>query len=256
MHTLTDATLKANANLSLVKGGMDTSYSKVTEGEKLRLKVATILAMLEIGEQKGVGRHPGLLMIDSPGAQEVFQDDLDALVSALQAVAKDIPHCQIFVSGRSSGGVLVKKDALQADFFRLLTTNAAGSDLEPTNIGGGRADVRLKSSSERLVIEVKRELKNSSFDALSASYHGQTVDYQNVSVRLGSLLVLDLLNDSKMGTPHIQSLVQTRLVQRVGEDQPRLIVIVKVPGNRKRPRDLTKAARTDKSQRRAKKANA
>ena len=155
-----------------------------------------------------------------------------------------------------SGGVLVKEDALQADFFRLLTTNAAGSDLEPTNIGGGRADVRLKSSSERLVIEVKRELKNSSFDALSASYQGQTVDYQNVSVRLGFLLVLDLSNDSKMGTPHIQSLVQTRLVQRVGEDQPRLIVIVKVPGNRKRPSDLTKAAKTDKSQRRAKKANA
>jgi hypothetical protein len=105
MHTLTDATLKANANLSLVKGGTDTSYSKVTEGEKLRLKVATVLAMLEIGEQKGVGRHPGLLMIDSPGAQEVSQDDLDALVSGLQAVAKDIPHCQIFVSGRSSEAI-------------------------------------------------------------------------------------------------------------------------------------------------------
>jgi hypothetical protein len=105
MHTLTGATLKANAVLSLVKGGTNTSYSKVTEGEKLRLKVATILAMLEIGEQKGVGRHPGLLMIDSPGAQEVSQADLEALVSGLQSVAKDIPHCQIFVAGRSSEAI-------------------------------------------------------------------------------------------------------------------------------------------------------
>ena len=105
MHTLTGAALKANAALSLVKGGTNTSYSKVTEGEKLRLKVATILAMLEIGEQKGVGRHPGLLMIDSPGAQEVSQADLDALVSGLQSVAKDIPHCQIFVAGRSSEAI-------------------------------------------------------------------------------------------------------------------------------------------------------
>jgi hypothetical protein len=105
MHTLTEASLKANAALSLVKGGTSTSYSKVTEGEKLRLKVAAILAMLEIGEQKGVGRHPGLLMIDSPGAQEVSQADLEALVSGLQSVAKDIPHCQIFVAGRSSEAI-------------------------------------------------------------------------------------------------------------------------------------------------------
>jgi hypothetical protein len=105
MHTLTGATLKANAVLSLVKGGTNTFYSKVTEGEKLRLKVATILAMLEIGEQKGVGRHPGLLMIDSPAAQEVSQSDLEALVSGLQSVAKDIPHCQIFVAGRSSEAI-------------------------------------------------------------------------------------------------------------------------------------------------------
>jgi hypothetical protein len=61
--------------------------------------------MLEIGEQKGVGRHPGLLMIDSPGAQEVSQGDLDALVSGLQSVTKDIPHCQIFVAGRISEAI-------------------------------------------------------------------------------------------------------------------------------------------------------
>jgi hypothetical protein len=145
------------------------------------------------------------------------------------------------------GGVLVTEDALQADFFRLLTTNASGSDLEPTNIGGGRADIRLKSSSERLVVEVKRELKDSSFDALAASYEGQTLDYQNVSIRLGFLLVLDLSNDPDMGTPHIRSLIQTRQMHRAGEDHPRLIVIVKVPGNRKRPSDLTKAAKTKKS---------
>ena len=71
MHNLSQASLKGNANLSLVKGGVATSYSKVTEGEKLRLKVATVLAMIEVAEKKGVGRHPGLLMIDSPAAQEV-----------------------------------------------------------------------------------------------------------------------------------------------------------------------------------------
>jgi hypothetical protein len=62
MHTLTGASLKANAVLSLVKGGTNTFYSKVTEGEKLRLKVATVLAMLEIGEQRC--RPPSWLVDD------------------------------------------------------------------------------------------------------------------------------------------------------------------------------------------------
>jgi len=140
-------------------------------------------------------------------------------------------------------GTNVKEDALQEDFFRWLTTNAAGSDLEPTNVGGGRADIKLKSSSERIVVEVKRELEDSFFDALAASYQAQATDYQNVSVRLGFLLVLDLSNNTAEGTPHLRSLVQTRSVQRPGEDHPRLLVIVKVPGNRKRPSDLTKAAK-------------
>src|SRR5258708_22754025 len=102
-------------------------------------------------------------------------------------------------------GSEVKEDVLQDDFFRWLTTNAAGSDLEATNLGGGRADLRLKSSSERVVIEVKRELQDSSFDSLASSYEAQTTDYQNVSIRLGFLLVLDLSINNDEGTPHIRS---------------------------------------------------
>src|SRR5699024_1219843 len=82
-------------------------------------------------------------------------------------------------------GSLPRESELQEDFFRWLTTNAAGSDLEPTNIASGRADIRLKSGPERLVIEVKREETDCSFDALVTSYSAQTTDYQNVSIRLG-----------------------------------------------------------------------
>ena len=105
MHNLSQASLKGNANLSLVKGGVPTSYSKVTEGEKLRLKVATVLAMIEVAEKRGVGRHPGLLMIDSPAAQEVSAEDLDELVAGLQSVSKSIPHIQVFVAGRTSTAI-------------------------------------------------------------------------------------------------------------------------------------------------------
>ncbi|WP_186165345.1 hypothetical protein [Burkholderia gladioli] len=140
-------------------------------------------------------------------------------------------------------GSLPHEDQLQEDFFRWVATYAAGSDLEPTNIASGRADIRLKSGPERLVVEVKREEVDCSFDALFKSYSAQTTDYQNVSIRLGVLLVLDLATPNREGTPHLTSLFEMRHVRRNGESQSRLILIVKVPGRRKRPSDLTKFAK-------------
>ncbi|MFO1879640.1 hypothetical protein QOT71_15485 [Pseudomonas aeruginosa] len=141
-------------------------------------------------------------------------------------------------------GSLPHEDELQEDFFRWLTTNAAGSDLEPTNLGSGRADIRMKSGPERLVIEVKREEKDASFDALATSYAAQTTDYQNVSIRLGVLLVLDLATPNRQGTPHVTSLFSVVQIQRPSEDEPRLVLIVKVPGRRRSPSDLTKLAKS------------
>lgn len=105
MENLSEASLKGNAALSLVKGGVPTSYSKVTDGEKLRLKVATVLAMIEIAEARGIGRHPGLLMIDSPAAQEVSPVDVDNLITGLQDVFAKLPHFQVFVAGISSRAI-------------------------------------------------------------------------------------------------------------------------------------------------------
>jgi len=143
-------------------------------------------------------------------------------------------------------GSLPHEDELQRDFFRWVATYAAGSDLEPTNIASGRADIRLRSGPERLVVEVKREETDCSFDALLKSYAAQTTDYQNVSIRLGVLLVLDLATPNREGTPYLTSLFEMRHVRRCGESQSRLILIVKVPGRRKRPSDLTKLAKTNR----------
>lgn len=163
------------------------------------------------------------------------------LHNRLEVTKKDDPSVGYLFE--RADGKLPREDELQQDFFRWFSTVAAGSDLEPTNLGGGRADLRLKSSGERFVIEVKRESRDCSFDALAKAYSAQTTDYQNVSIRLGMLLVLDLATSNREGTPHITSLVQPRTVQRSGESQPRHIIIVKVPGRRKRPSDLTKLAR-------------
>ncbi|OHT21124.1 hypothetical protein BHE75_03129 [Sphingomonas haloaromaticamans] len=51
--------LGSNATLALIKGGESTSFSKVTAGERLRLRLATAVALLRIGQERGLGRHPG-----------------------------------------------------------------------------------------------------------------------------------------------------------------------------------------------------
>lgn len=140
-------------------------------------------------------------------------------------------------------GSLPHEDELQQDFFRWMATNAAGTDLEPTNVASGRADIRLKSGPERLVVEVKREERDCSFDSLAASYGAQTTDYQNVSIRLGVLLVLDLTTPNREGTPHLTSLFEMRPIQRTGEAESRLVLMAKIPGRRFRPSDLTKLAK-------------
>jgi transcription elongation factor Elf1 len=106
MINLTEANLKGNTHLRLIKGGKETGYGNCTDGEKLRLKVAAVLAMIRVAEEKGVGRHPGLLMIDSPGAQEVARKDLDELISGLEEASKEFGHLQVFIAAMSSPAIV------------------------------------------------------------------------------------------------------------------------------------------------------
>jgi hypothetical protein len=106
MIQLSEATLRGNASLEIVKGGKTTSFSKVTVGEQLRLKIATVLAILKSGEKRGIGRHPGLLLIDSPGAQELAGDNLEDLMRELKAASKELQHLQVFVAAVESPPML------------------------------------------------------------------------------------------------------------------------------------------------------
>lgn len=209
------------------------------------LTMAEINVIVEC--QESVDDHPDYR--NNPNGKRLFDAALlwtvRFLYTRLEVTKKDDPSAGYLFE--SADGKLPHEDELQQDYFRWISNVVAGSDLEPTNLGGGRADLRLKSSGERLVIEVKRETHDCSFESLTNYYSAQATDYQNVSIRLGILLVLDLATPNREGTPHITSLVQSRTVQRIGEDQPRQIIIVKVPGRRKRPSDLTKFAKLEKT---------
>ena len=98
MTELQEVDLRSNGTLSLVKGGSRTSFTPVTAGEKLRLRIATLLALLRVGQASGVGRHPGLILIDSPGAQETIAAALSEVLSQLQAICEETPHLQVITA--------------------------------------------------------------------------------------------------------------------------------------------------------------
>ena len=105
MTQLDSAKLAGNLNLPVVKSGSKTSYGQLTAGEKLRLKIATLLALVVVGEEQNVGRYPGLLAVDSPAAQEVALKDLEQIISGLSEIAKEIGHLQVIVGSRSTPAI-------------------------------------------------------------------------------------------------------------------------------------------------------
>lgn len=134
---------------------------------------------------------------------------------------------------------LPKEDSLQEDYFGYMNSQLMGSSVEVSNVGGGRADVLFQYKGSRIVSELKKEEDNCSFDHLKKKYAAQGTEYQNTNARLGILLVLDLTpKDGEVG--HITSLVKVVDIVRQGEASPRNLVIVKVPGRRKTPSQLSR----------------
>lgn len=98
--TLEEAKLNLAAQLRLVKGGASTSFSHQTPGEKLRLRIAVVVALLRVGHEHNVGRHPGLLMIDSIGAEETEPGNLSEFMRELDAVTRELGIETIVASAR------------------------------------------------------------------------------------------------------------------------------------------------------------
>ena len=109
--------------------------------------------------------------------------------------------------------------------------------LEVSDVAAGRADILVDLYRTRLVIEVKHEDADASYDALLQKYGSQATEYSNTSARIGFLLVLDRSRaDGSAG--HIEEKVAVRVVRKPGDTEDRLLVIVVMPGRRKRPSSL------------------
>ncbi|MFD1745795.1 hypothetical protein ACFSE1_10015 [Rhizobium helianthi] len=141
----------------------------------------------------------------------------------------------------------VEKD-LQQDFLRHGKSNRLPVDDEIKGVAGGRADIRYKADPHRMIIEVKRELSDASFDNLMLSYGDQTAIYQATNVKLGVMLVLDL-SKPHLKLAHMDKCYETRTGDLLGDGTLRGVLVVRIPGRRGVPSAATVAAKSSKASR-------
>ncbi|MBR8158212.1 hypothetical protein KDX20_27680 [Burkholderia cenocepacia] len=84
--------------IKLWVSGVDSNFSDQTPGQRLRLRIALVIAMMKLARLSGKGNHPGLLLMDSPGAEELSPADLAAMMSEISSLCDETRNLQIFVS--------------------------------------------------------------------------------------------------------------------------------------------------------------
>src|SRR5947208_9776695 len=67
-------------------------YTTLFRSERLRVKLAFFLAMMQLGREAGGGRHPGFLIIDQPGSNEMVPNDFSALAQVFRQVDRSEEH--------------------------------------------------------------------------------------------------------------------------------------------------------------------
>jgi hypothetical protein len=98
IDNLTAADPKLGASLKVTIGGKQSDFGKLTPGEQLRLRIALVIGLLRIGEAEGIGRFPGLLLVDSPNSEEMVEHDAAEILRQLSAICDETPSLQIFVA--------------------------------------------------------------------------------------------------------------------------------------------------------------
>jgi predicted nucleic acid-binding Zn-ribbon protein len=97
VENVAEMEMKPHGVLSIRQGGSETSFTKLSPGERLRVRVAAALAVVEVARARGYGRHPGLLVLDSPGAHEMTESDFAALLTSVHETVSEAEGIQVIM---------------------------------------------------------------------------------------------------------------------------------------------------------------
>ncbi|RLV55973.1 hypothetical protein D9V41_08735 [Aeromicrobium phragmitis] len=131
---------------------------------------------------------------------------------------------------------LASESALHEDLYDYLSY-AVGPllDIEVQQVGGGRADLRVKYGGFSVYLELKSD---DTMKPLSdkGAYLQQAVTYQATDVRIGFVVALRVKAFPQAGAhPHLTSLFTHATADVAGDADKRHLVLVEVPGNRSSP---------------------
>jgi hypothetical protein len=88
MTALENVEINRAAHLKVIKGGgAEDPFGNQDPGAQLRLRVAVIVALLRVGARYGISTHPGLVLIDSPKAEEIQDSDATVIFHELNRLA-------------------------------------------------------------------------------------------------------------------------------------------------------------------------
>jgi hypothetical protein len=98
VQNLDSVKLDRAGRVNAVKAKVKTNFGNLSRGDRLRMRIATAIALLRVGAARHVATHPGLLLIDSVAAEEVTADSARTLIAELQSVAAELPGLQIVLT--------------------------------------------------------------------------------------------------------------------------------------------------------------
>lgn len=98
---LTKVEITGAATMKIMKGSTRTNYGDIVRGERLKIKLATAIALIQQSNKAGVGRHPGILIVDSPQSEEIYDGNFEDILHALKKEA-EAAKIQVFVGTRNT----------------------------------------------------------------------------------------------------------------------------------------------------------
>jgi hypothetical protein len=98
VQNLDSVKLDRAARVNAVKDGEPSAYKDLSRGDRLRMRIATVIALLRIGQVRGVTSHPGLLIIDSIGAEELTEAAARSLITELRKITQELPTLQVVLT--------------------------------------------------------------------------------------------------------------------------------------------------------------
>jgi hypothetical protein len=102
--SITSVKIDEKYDLVLIQHGKEEKFEDLVEGEKLRVKLAFYLAIIQLDIDHHLGRHPRFLIFDAPGSEEMIPKHLQGLIENFRLINKKFhDNLQIFVGSAVRG---------------------------------------------------------------------------------------------------------------------------------------------------------